>query len=484
MRSRLNRREFLRTARLSTAGLVVASMSLSDASPVSATQPRKPNIIVILGDDVGYGDVGCYGATKVKTPNVDRLASEGVRFLDAHTPSAMCSPTRYGLLTGRYAWRGRLKRWFCMPNDPLLIERDRPTVASLLSAAGYRTGYVGKWHLGFGTTCPDWTGTLAPGPLEVGFDYYFGVPVSNNSAPFVYVENHRVVDAPEAIARQGGATTSRHTSPLKRKPDHIALTQTAKAVQFIERNRAGPFFLVLATCNVHIPLIPHRRFRGTSQAGTYGDFLQEFDWTVGQVTETLDRLALTEHTVLIVTSDNGAMRFGTKYGHRSCGALRGQKSDIWEGGHRVPFVARWPGRIKGGTISREVICLTDLMATAAAIVGLDVPDGAGEDSYNVLPALLGERRDEPIREATVHHSGAGMFAIRQGRWKLVLGRGSGGISSPRWFTPPADQPQGQLYDLVEDPSEQANLWAQQPQVVGRLTKLLDRYRKDGRSRPL
>ncbi len=446
---------------------------------------RSPNIVFILADDLGYGDLGCYGATKVSTPNADRLAVEGLRFTDAHSPTAVCTPTRYGVLTGRYCWRSRLKKSVAVPEEPLLIEPGRMTVASLLRSAGYATGCVGKWHLGFGEEKPDWNGDLKPGPLEVGFDYYFGVPTSNNWPPFVYVENHQVVDRrpDEKIIVEG--MSEDQPIPPKRKHEDIALTQTAKAVAFIERNKQRPFFLYFATCNVHLPHTPHPRFQGTSKVGIYGDFIHEFDWSVGEILAALDKWGLTDHTLVIVTSDNGAtLAESAPYGHRSCGPWRGQKADAFEGGHRVPFLARWPGRIKPGETSDEVICLTDLLATAAAIVGKPLPPDAGEDSYNILPALLEHQDAKPIREAIVHHSTKGMFAIRQGRWKLIEGLGSGGyLTKPIFVTTQPGEPPGQLYDLQADPGETTNLYAQHPDIVRRLSELLKRYQESGRSRP-
>jgi len=439
-----------------------------------------------MADDLGYGDVSCYGATKIKTPSIDRIAKEGMRFTDAHTPAAVCSPTRYGVLTGRYCWRSRLKKGVCRPNDPLLIEKDRMTVASLLKSAGYRTGCVGKWHLGFGEKKPDWNGQLKPGPLEVGFDYYFGVPTSNNWPPFVYVENHRVVGRREDEFIEVDDRKEIQGIAAKRKDEEIALVQTDKVVKFIERNKDKPFLLYFATCNVHHPYTPNARFKGSSECGVRGDFIHELDWTVGEVLKTLDRLKLSDNTLIIVTSDNGGEHHESvgRTKHRENGALRGQKADIYEGGHRIPFVARWPGRVRASTTCDEVVCLTDLIATCAAIVGAEVPDNAGEDSYNILPALLDQKRNKPIREATVHHSGGGMFSIRQGQWKLVQGRGSGGFSEPKFIKPKQSEPKGQLYNLDKDPAETNNVWSQHPEIVERLTKLLEKYKKEGRSRPL
>jgi len=464
--------------------LAVLVMVLPGLAVGGKASPDRPNIVFIMADDLGYGDVGCYGAINVKTPNFDRLADEGVRLTDAHTPSSVCSPTRYSVLTGRYCWRTRLKKGVCLPNDPLLIEQGRTTIPSLLKSAGYATGAVGKWHLGFGKTSPDWNGDLKPGPLEIGFDYYFGVPVSNNWPPFVYVENHHVVGRRRGEIISVVGTGDDQPIPPKRRHEDIALTQTAKAVDFIERNQDKPFFLYLTTCNVHWPYTPNESFKGTSRCGIYGDFVQEFDWTLGKVLETLDRLKLVDNTLVIVTSDNGASIKRESGGHPSCGPLRGQKTDIWEGGHRVPFVARWPGKIKADTTCDELICLADMLATIATVVDKDIPDNAGEDSYNVLPALLGKPLSKPIREATVHHSNHGMFAIRQGYWKLILGRGSGGESVPSLIKTKPGEPEGQLYNLKDDLAEANNLWAQHPEIVQRMSELLNKYKQEGRSRPL
>lgn len=480
------RRGFLKVIGAGTVSLALPGCKSSPQLLTGEAPKDKPNIIFIMADDLGYGDVSCYGATKVKTPSIDRIAKEGMRFTDAHTPAAVCSPTRYGVLTGRYCWRSQLKKWVCRSNDPLLIEKDRMTVAALLKSAGYTTGCVGKWHLGFGEKKPDWNGQLKPGPLEVGFDYYFGVPTSNNWPPFVYVENHRVVGRREDEFIEVDDRKEIRGIAAKRKDEEIALVQTDKVVKFIERNKDKPFLLYFATCNVHHPYTPNARFKGSSECGVRGDFIYELDWTVGEVLKTLDRLKLSDNTLIIVTSDNGGEQHESvgKTKHRENGALRGQKADIYEGGHRVPFVARWPGRIKAGTTCDEVVCLTDLIATCAAIVGAEVPDNAGEDSYNILPALLDQKRNKPIREATVHHSGGGMFSIRQGQWKLVQGRGSGGFSKPKFIKSKQGEPKGQLYNLDKDPAETNDVWSQHPEIVERLTKLLEKYKKEGRSRPL
>jgi arylsulfatase A len=501
----MNRRGFLTVA--AGGGLTAF------ATHAAAAQARanRPNIVLILADDLGYGDLSCYGATKVQTPNIDRLAKQGVLFTDAHAPAAVCTPTRYGILTGRYCWRTQLKYDCLFGHDPALIEEGRPTVGSLLKSAGYSTACVGKWHLGFGKDYPDWNGELKPGPLEVGFDYFFGVPVTNAQAPYVYVENHRVVGLdPKDPIRLGpdsktnqmyGGTAARY------KADELALTHTRKAVQFIERNKERPFFLYFTPDNVHGPYTPNARFHGTSECGVYCDFIRELDWSVGEVLSALERSGLADNTLVILTSDNGGLYSRAAYdmGHRVNADLLGQKTDAWEGGHRVPFLARWPKKIKEGSRSDELICLVDFMATTAALVGVNLPRDAGPDSFNILPALLGDTSRKPVRRgAVILASYSGMLAVREGDWILILGRGSGG-STTEYFKhygmrleelnrkttgwavkgmgePDPRLPPGQLYNLMNDRGQATNLYSDHPDIVQRLTNILIDYRARGRSR--
>ena len=487
------------------------------AYPVMAQQSRRspagaarPNIVFIMADDLGYGDLSCYGAQKVQTPIIDGLARSGILFTDAHAPSAVCTPTRYGVLTGRYCWRTNLKNDCLFGHDPLLIEEGRPTVASLLKTAGYTTGGVGKWHLGFGSSYPEWNGELKPGPLEVGFDSYFGVPVTNAQAPYVYVQDHRVVNLDPRDPIRLGADSKTNLmyggAAARYKPDELALTHTGKAVEFIERSKSRPFFLYFTPCNVHGPYTPNARFRGTSDCGVYCDFIREFDWSVGEILSALDRAGVAENTLLVLTSDNGGLYSRDAYdkGHRCNGDLLGQKTDVWEGGHRVPFLARWPKKIPEGSRSSELICLVDFMATAAAAAGVDLLRDAAPDSFNILPALLGHSGAKPVREgAVILASYTGMLAVRQGDWVLILGRGSGG-STTEYFRhygmrleelgrqttgwkmkgmgPDPSLPAGQLYNLASDRGQAENLYQDQPQIVQRLTDLLIEYRARGRSR--
>jgi arylsulfatase A-like enzyme len=472
-----------------------------------------PNIVFILADDIGYGDLGCYGATRVATPHVDRLAKEGVRFTDAHAAASVCTPTRYSFLTGQYAWRNPAGDHILSGEDPLAIGAGVTTVPSLLKRAGYATGLVGKWHLGLGAGEIDWNGDVQPGPLEVGVDYAYYFPATNDRVPCVFVENHRVagLDPRDPIRvsyreKVGTDPTGReHPEMLKLKllaghdgtivngisrigfmsggqaarwtDETIADTLVAKAVSFIERSRSRQFFLYLATHDIHQPRWPHNRHRGTSGCGMRCDAIREFDASVGAVLAALDRLRLAGNTLLIVSSDNGGMMddgyasgdVRDANGHTCNGPLRGFKGDLWEGGHREPFVARWSGKIRPGTRSDELICLTDMLATCAAITGQHLADAEGPDSFNILPALRGEKRSAPVREHLVMQAGsARRLAIRQGRWKLIPAPAAGG--------------EHQLYDLEADLAEQNNLAAQHPERVKELSDLLARLRSQGRSR--
>jgi arylsulfatase A-like enzyme len=471
---------------------------------MGTVQRRLPNVVYVLADDLGYGDVSCQNADdRVPTPHVDGLAAQGMRFADAHSGSAVCTPTRYGILTGRYCWRSRLAQGVLWGYSDPLIESERPTVPSYLGRHGYATMGVGKWHLGLGwqfasggAPSPerhqegdvDFTLPLTYSPLDAGFDGYFGIPASLDMPPYCYVEDNRVAalpteriaDSPRPAFYRGGPIAPDFTM------EGVMPRLTQRAVEFIHgrKHRADePFFLYFATTSPHTPHVPNARFRGTSGAGTYGDFVVEWDDAVGQVLRALDDSGLAEDTLVVVTSDNGAdIRGGQpEHGHDSNGSWTGQKADIWDGGHRIPFVARWPGVVPAGAVFEQTVCLTDLLATCAAIVGEPLPAGAGPDSVSLLPALRGEDRGHPLRESTVHHSADGMFAIRQDRWKLVLGLGSGGFSNPKRLEPGPDEPPGRLYDMREDPQETTNLWTDRPDIVESLSALLDRYQREGAS---
>ena len=460
-------------------------------------EETNPNIILILADDMGYGDAGVYNSdSKIPTPNIDRIALEGIRLTDAHSPSAVCTPTRYGVLTGRYSWRTDLKSGVLWGYSTNMIDTSRVTIPSMLQDKGYFTGGVGKWHLGLGEG--DSTNYFAPfsiSPINLGFDYYYGIPASLDMQPYVYFENNRVTEEPTAYVeasahrRQegGGFWRGGGVAPGFRHIDVLSHT-TEKATSFIEEQAQSdnPFFLYMPLSAPHTPWLPEDAFRGKSGAGYYGDFTVQVDHSVGQILSTLDELSLVENTLIIFTSDNGAHWYTDdieRFDHRANLHLRGQKADIWEGGHRVPFVARWPGTIKQGSVNDETVTHTDFFATIAEIVGFDIPEGVAEDSYNILPVLLDSTIDTPIREATVHHSLDGMFAIRKGEWKFIEGRGSGGFTQPRRIELEDGEPQGQLFNLAEDPSEQNNVYTQYPEIVDQLQTLLNRYKDQGYSVP-
>jgi arylsulfatase A-like enzyme len=489
----------MKKSHLIALSIVLCLLAASESNSASQTRASrgKPNIVFILADDMGYGDLRSYNPqSKIATPNMDRLAAEGLRFTDAHTPSSVCTPTRYGLLTGRYAWRTRLKRGVLDGYSPALIEPGRMTIASLLKEYGYNTGVVGKWHLGLGDEeKTDYSKPLRPGPNSYGFDYFFGIPASLDMPPYVYVENDRLAEAPTShiaaseMRRKGGGGFWRAGAVAPGFTHEGVLPRlTEAAVSFIRKQSAGrPFFLYFPLTAPHTPWMPTKEFRGKSGADYYGDFVAQVDATVGSVLDALGEAKLAEGTMVILTSDNGAHWLPddiAKYGHRANGNLRGQKADIWEGGHRVPFIARWPGKTRPGSSSDELICLTDVLTTVAAIVGAKLPDDAAEDSFNFLPALLGQKSKKPIREAVIHHSIDGTFAVRQGEWKLAMALGSRGFSEPKDVKPGPGDPQGQLYNLRSDPEEKNNRWLQQPRVVERLTSLLRKYQDEGRSVPL
>ncbi len=465
---------------------------------MTRARSRLPNIVYILADDLGFGDVSCQNEDdRVPTPHFDRLATQGMRFTDAHSSSAVCTPTRYGLITGRYCWRTRLKEGVLWGYSNPLIERDMLTVPRYLRGHGYTSACIGKWHLGLGWQRPpgggetevDFAAPLSYSPIDAGFDYFFGIPASLDMDPYCYVRNNRVVELPTERVDDSPRPAFYRRGPIA--PDFtfegVMPRLTSEAVQFIHDRREQPdqpFFLYFATTSPHTPHVPNPEFRGTSRAGVYGDFVVEWDAAVGEVISALDESGFAENTLVIVTSDNGAdLRGGQpEHGHDSNGWLTGQKADIWDGGHRIPFAARWPGVIPAGTTSEETICLTDLLATCAEIAGESLPDEAGPDSFSMLPALTGQSANQPLREATVHHAADGMFAIRQGPWKLVLGLGSGGFSPPKRIEPGPGEPPGRLYHLGDDPNETTNLWIVRPDTVEDLSRLLKRYQDSGSSR--
>ena len=468
---------------------------------------QQPNIVYILADDMGYGDVSCLNEeSKIRTEQLDRLAAAGMRFSDAHASSAVCTPSRYSLLTGRYNWRSALKQGVTWGYSGPLLEPDRLTVAAFLQQQGYHTACFGKWHLGWtwargdgptdesGLTGAnvDFSQPIAAGPTSVGFDYFFGISASLDMEPYVYIENERVTAVPDRVIPASGGKEMWRAGPISPDFAHeqVLPNLTERAVAYIDQRaeQAEPFFLYFPLPAPHTPILPTAEFLGKSGTNSYGDFCLQVDDLVGQLMAALDRNGLTENTIFIFTSDNGCsprVDFAelAALGHRPSYHFRGHKADIYEGGHRIPLLVRWPAVIEAGAICRETVCLVDLLATCADILGQPLPDDAGEDSVSNLPVWQGQTLAGPLREATVHSSVDGSLSIRQGRWKLEMCPGSGGWSYPRPGPECEGLPPLQLYDLATDIGEQTNVAADQPAIVERLTDLLSDYIRHGRSTP-
>src|SRR5215831_3346078 len=473
------------------------------ASRLSSQARTRPNIVLIYADDVGYGDLSCYGATRVRTPNLDRLAGAGVRFTNAHSTSATCTPSRYSLLTGEYAWRKRGTN--VLPGDAnLVIEPDRGTLPAMLRQHGYRTAVVGKWHLGMGKGKVDWNAEIRPGPREVGFDYSFIMPATGDRVPCVYVENGRVVgldpkdpirvDYEKAIGDE--PTGKKNPELLKMRPSHghdmaivngvsrigymtggksslwvdedMADTFAKKATAFIAQNKMRPFFLYFATHDIHVPRLPNKRFGGKTPIGPRGDAIAELDWTVGQVLGALDSNGLARNTLVIFSSDNGPVVDDgyqddavTKLGdHRPAGPLRGGKYSKFDAGTRVPMLARWPGRIKADTHSPALVSQVDFYASLCAIAGAKPAAGASPDSMEQSAALIGQ--DRKGRDWLIEH--AGTLTLIEGNWKLIPPN-KGEKIQVNTNTETGNAPEPQLYDLSNDIGESNNLAAQHPDRV-------------------
>ena len=509
--------------RLATLVLAVVAASSSVLQPhnvQAAEEQRKPNVVFILCDDLGYGDVQCLNPKgKIPTPHMDRVAAEGMTFTDAHSGSAVCTPTRYGVVTGRYAWRSKLQRSVLGGLSPRLIEQGRMTVASFLQQQGYDTACIGKWHLGMDWAVKpgkavselsiespdqvdnvDYSVPIKNGPNAVGFDYYYGISASLDMVPYTFIENDRVTVLPtetRAFAmmygRPGGTTRKGPTAP-EFDANQVLPRLTEQAVNYIRKHAANgdsetkPFFLYLPYASPHTPILPTEAWQGKSGLNPYADFVMETDDGIGQVLREVDECGMASNTLFIVTSDNGCSpqaKFDelARYGHDPSSVFRGHKADIYDGGHRVPFLVRWTGQVAAGSESSELICLTDLLATCADILGQTLPDDAGEDSVSLLPALLGKKTEHPLHEAVVHHSIDGSFAIRRGDWKLELCPGSGGWSAPRPNQDTSELPAVQLYNLKTDIAEKHNVQGEHPEIVEELTALLDRFVEQGRSTP-
>ncbi|HYO80680.1 MAG TPA: arylsulfatase [Bryobacteraceae bacterium] len=501
----MNRRSFVKSC-------------LAGAVPLLTAQPtaQRPNVVLIYADDIGYGDLGCYGASRVKTPNLDRIARNGIRFTHAHSTSATCTPSRYSLMTGEYAWRR--PGTAVLPGDArLIIKPGTPTLPSILQQAEYRTGVVGKWHLGLGTGTLDWNGEITPGPNQIGFNYSFLVPATGDRVPCVYVENGRVtgldpkdpirVDYQKPIP--GEPTGRENPELLKMHPSHghdmavvngisrighmtggksarwvdedMADVLTRKAQDFIRQGgNDRPFFLYFATHDIHVPRVPHKRFAGQTGMGPRGDVIAQLDWCVGQILDTLDKLRLTDNTIVMFSSDNGPVvddgykdQAVEKLGdHKPAGAWRGGKYSNFEAGTRVPFLLQWPKQVKAGVSSDALISQVDLLRSCAKLADVAVPSGGGPDSQDILNALLGRSMDG--REHLVEH--ASSLSLIQAHWKYIEPSNRPAFNK-NTGTETGALPEPQLYNLRQDPGERKNLAAEDPERVRSMAALLDSIRK-------
>lgn len=492
--------------------LAFCSLLVATLTSVSVASP--PNVVLIFADDMGYGDVTCYDAkSKIHTPNLDRLAKGGMRFTDAHSASAVCTPSRYALLTGRYAWRTGLKSGVLGGFSQPLIEEGRMTVADIFQGKGYRTACIGKWHLGM-----DWAGGMRgekgysmrntsegidfTKPIQNtaivnGFDEYFGIAASLDMPPYVFIRNDRVTEQPTSSLKEEDKGGRQGPAVPGWRHKHVMPKLTNEVISFLQRNKQSPFFVYMPLNAPHTPHAPGDAFVGKSKLDIYGDFMVEVDHHIGRVIDELDRLKLSDNTLVIVTSDNGPETNmyprRSKFGHDSSSHFLGAKRDNWEGGHRVPFIARWPGVIAPGSKCDTPFCLVDMMATFAEMVSVDLPQDQGVDSVSILPLMQGESGDSREGHAIIHHSSTGRFAIRRGDWKLLLHAGSGGNGygagqrSSRYKgtieQKSFNTANRQLYNLRTDPDETTNLNEKRPEVVDELTALASEYVRSGRSTP-
>ncbi len=492
-------------------GLLVMLNCSNSEEPI-----KSPNIIYILADDMGFGDVSIYNPeSKIMTPNIDRLASEGMRFTDVHSPSSVCTPTRYGILTGRYCWRTNLPTGVLRGYGQALLEKNGVTVASLLKENGYTTGVIGKWHLGLDWVLKekykdsinsasvqkselglitqmngdwiDFTRKPTDGPLDHGFDYSYILPASLDMEPYCYLENDVLTELPNDHTAGNDLDTGSYATGAFWRPGRVTKSFDFYGVlpKFIDKakefviSRAKsekPFLLYLPLAAPHSPWVPTKDYEGTSGAGQYGDFVQMVDAQIGTFLKSLDESKISDNTIVIFTSDNGPFwkpDFIERFDHKAADTYRGMKADIYEGGHRVPFIVRWPGRVKAGSVSDFTTTLTNLMATSADIVGIQLNDRTGEDSQSIYSVLMDDSENKVEERPIVHHSSKGFFALRKGDWKLIERRGSGGFSIPIVVEPKIGEPAGQLYNLAEDPSETNNLYNERPELVKELLAELE-----------
>ena len=500
--------------------LALSAVLLSSAFAADA---RNPNILVILADDLGYGDVGCYNPqSKVPTPHLDRLAREGMRFTDAHSPSTVCTPTRYSLLTGQMAFRINYRSVFAGVGGPCLIKENQLSLPQMLRARGYATALMGKWHVGLsfldkagqritqggveGVQLIDYSRAIPDAPIHRGFDRFFGTACCP-ATDFLYafIDGDRIPVPPTGMLDKSKLPKHPYANDNRAgmiAPDYdleeVDLVFLRKSREFLEahvkQSPGKPFFLLHSMHAAHLPSFAAKQFRGSTKAGPHGDFIHELDFIVGELMATLAKLGVADNTLVIFTSDNGpettsVIHMRADHGHDGARPWRGVKRDNWEGGHRVPFIARWKGNIAPGSTSAQTISLTDLMATCAAITGTTLPDNAAEDSFNLLPVLLGKDGGRPVRDYTLHQTISLALAIRQGPWKYLDHRGSGGNGYDKGelqrFALPDAAPTapGQLYHLATDPGETNNLYFKEPEMMAKLKSLLESSKASGRSAP-
>jgi len=483
-------------------------MSVALAATVCSATAAKPNIVYILADDMGPGDVMAYNKDcRFPTPHLDRMAAEGMKFMDAHTGSSVCTPTRYGILTGRYSWRTSLKQGVTNGHSSHLIDPKRETVASFLKKQGYATACIGKWHLGMDwastdgkevhRTAPknvDFSKPIQNGPLDNGFDYYFGISASLNMDPHAYIEGREIQGTLEYLAdgaavKARGFTGAKPGGAAKEFVQSQVLPDFAKKTcEWIRANKDQPFFVYMPLNSPHSPIVPSSAFAEKSGLSPHGDFCMETDWAVGEVLNTLDELGIADNTIVIFTADNGTSPMAKlermqEQGHYSSWIYRGLKGTTWEGGQRVPFLVRWPNGVKPGSVSDAIICTTDLMATAAELTGTELAENTAEDSVSFMPALKGKPIPGMAERGVVHHSDAGIFAIRRGKWKLLFDNKGGSRRRNPKDKPVINAADLLLFDMEKDAVESTNLSAEYPEVVESLKKLLAEYINNGRSTP-
>lgn len=473
----------------------------------TAFSASKPNIVFILADDLGTGDVKCYyPKSEATTPNIDKLASQGMRFTQAYAPGSVCSPSRYALLSGFYPCRGPLRHAPADHTTPLVFPTDMVTLPRFLKSNGYRTAHIGKWHLGYGKGITNWASPIKPSPNDIGFDYHLGLPRNHNDNFKTYVENNKLLWLKENITKLPSIPKPEQLTNI-RYDDEVDSTLTAKAIEFMKQEKDKPFFVYLALVATHTHITPHKDFRGTSKIGQLGDYINELDYHVGEIVETLEELGQTDNTILIFSSDNGgqvkdhhsagknlslrdaSMNVAvksktaktiarTQFGHLTNGDFRDDKGSNYEGGFRVPLIVRWPSKVKAGTTSEHVITLADTLATTAGLLGQKLPEEAGGDSFDLSSILLGEKVEQPLRRTAILQTGKGLLSFRNDDWKLRLKK------NPSWQGDKADlsNVSSELYDLASDPSEKNDLAAKHPERVKELQALLQRLLNSGRSR--